>query len=405
MDHERRIPTLADDRTTLGEWGSRLFLAAGILGVLGLAAAAALGWMQGDGLKRFGYAYLVSYAFYLSLSLGALFFVPLQYVTRASWSVVVRRLAEIIGANLPLLAILSLPILFLLPKIYPWAAASPDLPADLLAHKAPYLNVSFFLIRWVAYFVIWSALALLFWRRSLKQDETGEVEITISQERWSAAGLVLYALTVTAAAYDLLMTLDPTWFSTMFGPYFFAGGVVGFFAALTLITCWLQGRGRLAKVIHVEHLHDYGKLLFAFVFFWAYLAFSQYMLIWYANIPEETAWLLRRQQHGWEHLGLILLFGHFLLPFAALMSRFMKRSRPWLLFWATWIFIMHWFDLYWLVMPEAAAGGPAPHLMDLACFVGLGGLFVAGLARLAGGRSLVPTRDPRLNESLAFENA
>jgi len=191
----------------------------------------------------------------------------------------------------------------------------------------------------------------------------------------------------------------------MFGPYYFAGGVVGFYAVLTLITFWLQGQGRLAKLINLEHLHDYGKLLFAFVFFWAYLAFSQYMLIWYANIPEETGWIIRRQSAGWGWLALVLLFGHFLLPFAGLISRYAKRNRKMLLFWAAWIFVMHWADIYWLAMPEFSPVGVPLHLLDLLCFVGLGGLYVAGLAWLAGGRSLVPTKDPRLADSIAFENA
>jgi hypothetical protein len=317
----------------------------------------------------------------------------------------VRRLAEVMAANLPLLAVVGIPVLLLAAQLFPWVSGDTHLPAELLAHKAPYLNFPFFVVRWVVFFGIWSVLGIYYWRRSLAQDASGDPRLTLGMEAVSGPALILYALTVSLASYDLLMSLDPGWFSTMFGPYFFAGGVVGFHAALTMITFWLQGRGLLARVIHIEHLHDYGKLLFAFVFFWAYLAFSQYMLYWYANIPEETGWLLRRQQQGWQWLGLVLLFGHFLLPFAGLMSRFAKRTRPLLVFWAIWIFIMHWCDLYWVVMPEFAAGGPQPHLIDLACFLGLGGVYVAGLAVLATGRSLVPARDPRLADSLAFENA
>ncbi|MFH1845131.1 MAG: quinol:cytochrome C oxidoreductase [bacterium] len=400
---------LEDDRVHLNGLAPRLAGGAAVVGVVGLAASIWLGLAEGDGLRHWGFSYLVSFAFWLSISLGALFFVAIQHLTRASWSVVVRRIAEVMAANLPLLAVLAVPILLLTGKLFPWAGGDAHAGLsdhqDLLDHKAPYLNTTFFTIRWVAYFVIWSGLALYYWRKSLQQDRSGEPRLSITLESRSGPALVLFALTVTFASYDLLMSLDPVWFSTMFGPYYFAGGVVGFYAVLTLITFWLQGRGRLAKVIHIEHLHDYGKLLFAFVFFWAYLAFSQYMLIWYANIPEETGWIIRRQSEGWGWLALVLLFGHFLLPFAGLISRYAKRNRKLLLFWAAWIFVMHWADIYWLAMPEFSPIGVPMHLMDLLCFVGLGGIYVAGLAWLAGGRSLVPTRDPRLADSIAFENA
>jgi hypothetical protein len=405
MSTHRKIPRLEDDRIELGATGGRVFSISLIVGVVGMAAALVFGLRDGDGLVRFGHAYQVAYAWYLSLSLGALFFVAIQHVTRASWSVVVRRLAEVMAANLIWLALLSIPMLLLAPKLLPWASGHGHITPELLEHKRPYLNLTFFYIRWVAYFVVWTGYALWFWRRSVQQDETGDPQISLSMERKSGLALMLYAVTVTLASYDILMSMDPSWFSTMFGPYFFAGGVVAFYAVLTVLTFWLQGQGFVQRVIHEEHLHDYGKLMFAFVFFWAYLAFSQYMLIWYANIPEETAWFLRRQENGWEWFGLALVFGHWLLPFAGLISRFAKRSRSLLLFWAVWILAMHWVDLYWVVMPEVQPTNPAPHLIDLLCMVGLGGLWVAGLAFLAKGRSLVPKRDPRLQDSLGFENA
>ncbi len=405
MAHHRTAPRLEDDRTELGSLGTKVSTIALIIGLVGLVAAVALGLKQGDGMRRFGFSYLVSFAYFLSISLGALFFVTIQHVTRSSWSVVVRRLAENMAALLPLFALLFVPIVLLSGEIFPWVNGTGHTPAELLAHKRPYLNLPFFLGRWVVYFLIWGWLGTSLWRKSRKQDETGDLALTASMSKLSAGGILLFALTVNFAAYDLLMSLDPAWFSTMFGPYYWSGGVVAFIAALILLTLRLQSLGRLSTIINVEHMHDYGKYLFGFVFFWAYLAFSQYMLIWYANIPEETAWFLRRQEHGWEWFGYALIIGHFLLPFAGLISRYAKRNRQLLGFWAAWILLMHWVDLYWLAMPEYGAETPWPQLIDLACFVGLGGIAVAVHVWIAGRGSLVPTRDPRLKNSLAFENA
>lgn len=405
MSHDHKTPSLADARTTLDELGPRLVRVAGAVGLVALAAAAFLGAQRGDGGQAFGWSYLLNFAFFLSLSLGALFFVAVGHVTGAVWNVVCRRMAEVTAANLTTLALLALPVMLLAHRVLPWASGDSHAPAELLAHKAPYLNLEFFYARWALYFLIWCGYALWFWRRSVQQDSSGDPALTLSMRRKSGLCLLLFALSVSFAAYDLLMSLDPSWFSTMFGPYFFAGGFIGFLCFLTLLTFWIQSTGRLRGVIHEEHLHDYGKLLFAFVFFWAYLGFSQYMLIWYANIPEETAWFLTRQTDGWGWVGLALIFGHFLLPFAGLLTQAAKRRKAWLLFWAVWLLAMHWLDLYWIVMPEWRPSGPTIDWLDILTFVGLGGLYVAGIGRLASGRSLVPLRDPRIEDSLAFENA
>ncbi len=409
MLHTTKPPTLADTRTTLDELGPRFLRLGLIVGIVGIAASVLLGLNQGDGLRRLSFSYLTNYAYFLSISLSALFFVALQFITRSSWSVVIRRLAEIAAANLLLLAVLVIPIILAAPKIYTWAAADSHVYAELLAHKQGFLNVPFFAIRWVIYFVIWCGLAFMYRRNSLGQDRTGDPQTTIRLESRSGPALVLFALSVTLASFDLLMSLDPSWYSTMFGVYFFSGGLVCFFALMTLSTLGLNKSGRLTRIVTIEHFHDYGKLMFAFIFFWAYIAFSQYMLIWYANIPEETQWLLRRQQEGWGWLGLVLLFGHFLIPFLGLMSRYTKRRRASLTVFAVWITIMHWADMFWVVMPEfnniSGATGVPLHLVDLTCFLGLGGLYVAGIAWFAGKHSLVPTQDPRLDESIIFENA
>jgi hypothetical protein len=383
--------------------GPRVFGISALVGVIGLAAAVGLGLAQGDGLKHFGFSYLVNYAFFLSISLGALFFIPIMYVTKASWNVVLRRVAEVMAAVMPLLAVLAVPVIFFAGQIYGWT--DPEVAAShAMAHKTGYLSQNAFVIRWVIYFAIWSGYALFFWRQSVAQDATGDLKITRRMENFSGFALMICGLSLAGASFDLLMSIDPLWFSTMFGVYYWAGGFVTFFAVLTLFTMFLQNNGRMVGIVSPEHFHDYGKAMFAFTFFWGYIAFSQYMLYWYANIPEETAWYLHRSQNGWGMLGIAIIFVAFVLPFAGLISRFAKRKRPLLAFWAFWIIGAQWLNLYWVVMPGFSASFTISP-MDLALFVGIGGVWVAALARLAMCGSLVPLKDPRLDESLRFENA
>ena len=397
------VPSLSDTKTTLDGLGGRVFAVSAVIGVLGLAATVALGLAQGDGMRHFGYSYLVNYAFFLGISLAALFFVALQFVVRASWSIVIRRLAEVMAAALPVMALLVIPVIALAGQVYGWAEPA-ERASPLLAHKAAYLSSTWFTVRWVIYFVIWTWLAMTFWRGSVAQDASGDLKITHRLENLSGLALVIFALSVAAASFDLLMSVDFAWFSTIFGVYYWAGTLVAFFAVLTLVTMGLQKSGRLTHIVTGEHYHDYGKLMFAFTFFWAYIAFSQYMLYWYGNIPEETVWFLLRSQNGWGWVGLATVFVTFVLPFAGLISRFAKRNRPMLAFWAYWLIAAQWLNLYWVVMPEFSASFVFTP-MDVTAFVGIGGIWLAAVTRLAMGASLVPSRDPRLGESLRFENA
>ena len=397
------VPSLEDTGTTLDGLGPRVFGISALVGVIGLAAAVGLGLAQGDGLKHFGFSYLVNYAFFLSISLGAHIFIPIMYVTKASWNVVLRRLAEVMAAVMPLLAVLAIPVIIFAGHIYGWM--NPEVAAThAMAHKTGYLSQNAFILRWVIYFAIWSGYALFFWRQSVAQDKSGELEITRRMENFSGFALMLCGLSIAAAAFDLLMSVDPLWFSTMFGVYYWAGGFVTFWAVMTLFTLGLQNSGRMERIVSPEHFHDYGKAMFAFTFFWGYIAFSQYMLYWYANIPEETHWYLIRSTNGWGEVGLTTLFATFALPFAGLISRFAKRKRKILAFWAFWIIIAQWINLYWVVMPQFSEHFTFSP-MDVTAFIGIGGLWVAGITRLAMGNSLVPTGDPRLDESLRFENA
>jgi hypothetical protein len=398
------IPDIFQEERRLGEGAERVWRVAAAVGAVLLAVSVVLA-LVGGGAKRLAFAYLTSYAWALSLALGALFFVLLQHLTRAGWSVVVRRLAEGVAGTLPYWAAGAVPVLASMSLLYHWTHPDAVAADVLLQAKAPYLNVPFFIVRLAVYFAVWIWLVRFFAGRSRHQDESGDPAVSLLLQRRSAPAMIGFALTATFASFDLLMSLDPHWFSTIFGVYFFAGSIVGFVALLTVLALLLQRSGLLRRVITVEHYHDLGKLLFAFTVFWAYIAFSQYMLYWYAAIPEETGWLVRRQSHGWGVVGLVLLAGHFLLPFLVLLSRTPKRTPRLLGVVAVWMLLVHWVDLYWLAMPEASPERAVPQLVDLTVFAGVAALGVAFVVLSLRKGSLVPERDPRLAESLGFENA
>jgi len=397
-----------DEKLELGDLGPRIVKLAGGVGIVFLALTVVLGMTVGDDMRKFFHSYLVSLTFFLSLALGALFFVLLQHLTRSRWSVVVRRLAEILTMTFPVLGVLFVvgllaPMIAGNDSLYLWTtdAAQHD---HLIQGKAGWLNVPFFAVRIVIYFVAWTLLSRYFFKKSLEQDESSDPEISERLRVVSAPGMIIYAFTTGFAAFDLLMSLDPHWFSTIFGVNYFAGCAVGIMALLAVVALFLQSRGKLEHSITVEHYHDIGKLLFAFIFFWGYIAFSQFMLIWYADLPEETIWFRHRMFTSWKWLSLVLLFGHFCFPFVCLLSRETKRRLHLLAGFAVWMLVMHFFDVYWQVMPEYDKSGFVFGLVDLTALIGVGGIFVAAAARVGSGVRLVPTGDPRLGESLSFEN-
>lgn len=376
-------------------------LALGGVGVVCLLAAYLLG--RSSDTERFWFSYLVAFMFGLSVALGALFFVVVQFLTKAGWSVVVRRIAENLMATLPLFAALFVVVVVGLPYTHhQWWHLKPGID-PLVDAKSGYLNPSFFILRAVTYFLVWSGLAVSFRSRSIAQDQSRDQEITYVQQRWAPPALILFALTVSLAAIDWMMSMEPRWYSTMWGVYFFAGSVLASFAALTLLARWLQSNGFITRVINVEHYHDLGKLLFGFIVFWTYIAFSQYFLIWYANMPEETIWFAHRTQGDWGTVGRLLIVGHFAIPFFFLLPRGVKRNRVALSLAAAWMLAIHYVDLYFIIMPVGRAA-PRPSILDFLCLLGVVALQLALFARLAAGAELVPLGDPRLPESLAFEN-
>lgn len=398
----------ADLRHVAAEKTHRLVLVSAAAGVVGIGLAFASSFLTSLGFKHFLYAYLLNFCYFLTLSLGALFFVLLHHVTRAGWSVVVRRIAEVMASTIPFWALLFIPILLLVltgnGSLYSWNDAKLVQHDELLQKKTAYLDAPFFAIRTAVYFALWSAIAWYYRRNSLLQDETADKYLTLRMQKWSGPALLVYAGTVTFASFDWLMSLDPHWFSTIYGVYVFSGCAVGVFAALVLAAVILQQRGFLQDSITTEHYHDLGKFLFGFVFFWGYIAFSQYLLIWYANIPEETTWFRVRQSGGWFWVSMLLLFGHLLVPFCGLMSRSVKRNKLALAGWSAFLLVMHWIDLYWLVMPQLNRSGPVFAFVDVFCLVGFGGIYLAVALQIARGKALIPVKDPWLAESLAFKN-
>jgi len=477
LAHHREPQLKEDDTRRLGAGARSFGLAAVVVGLIALVVAVIVAKLPGGGgLERFGYAYVVNYGYFLSLTLGGLFIVLITHVFRAGWVVMVRRIAEVMAANMPVMAVLFVPILLYVflgnGMLYPWAAKSFDDPSasghhasvethdarvitvsdqpaadeggghraaeariegdhaegglvaeraeeydemvhELVPGKRPYLTRWFFTLRWILYLAIWSGLGLYFLKTSTAQESGGDrAKLTRKMEKLAAPSTLVFALTLTFAAFDLIMSLDPVWFSTMWGVYYFAGSVMGAVATLILALMALQRAGYLPSV-SVEHYHDLGKLLFTFVFFWGYIAFSQFMLIWYGNLPEESYWFELRGIttqagnpfiSGWTWVALALLFGHLLIPFLGLLSRWIKRSGKLLGFWAVWLLVMHWVDLWWGVMPSYTSPNPVVPTVELLCLVGIGGVALGGAVLLATKQSLVASGDPRLGDSVGHVN-
>lgn len=427
MSHAEPI-NIANEQVHLGARAGTLYKLTGIVALAAFGGGVALAFTTNN-MNQFLRAYLVAFAFFLSVGLGSLFFVLVQHLTHAGWSVVVRRLAELLMFSLPVLAVLSVPIILGAPLIYEWVdwTAHPEahhLTEGMIAKRDGWLNPTLFTARIAIYFVIWATLAWLLFRRSVRQDSNGDPQETRRNEFTSAPGILLFAISLTLGSFDLLKSAEPEWFSTIFGVYYFAGSVGCAFATITLFAMFIQRLGFLKNAITTEHYHDLGKLIFAFVVFWGYIAFSQYMLIWYANMPEETFWYFSRASADsgtsrWQIVAWVVLFGHLIIPLLGLLSRHVKRNRMLLAFWAVWMLVMHWVDLYWIVTPAitegtmvvnnetvAAPTAPfGPHLLfDLLCMVGMFGAIATAVFWRARNVALVPLKDPRLNESLKFEN-
>lgn len=370
-------------------------------GVLGLVVSG-IGWYVDA--ARFYHAWLTAFLFWLSLGLAGLFFTMLHYLTAARWSVVLRRISEGVMLQLPWMILAFVPILPGMNDLFPWSHVDAVAADPLLQWKSGYLNVEFFIVRAVVFFVVWAMLALLLGKKSLKQDTQPDIDHVKGLRKVSAVGMLLFAVTVTYAAFDWLMSLQPHWYSTIFGVYFFGGCFLGGLALITVLCLFLRKNGLLKESVTVEHYHDLGKLMFAFTIFWAYIGFSQYLLIWYGNIPEETFWFRSRWEGGWKPLSLVLLFGHFVIPFVVLLFQGVKRRFTLIGLVAVWLLLMHWVDLYWVVYPTYSESAVAVGWIEIAPVIGLGGVFFALFWRSLSARPLLPVGDPWLEASKKFVN-
>ncbi len=382
----------------------------GVLAVVGLGATLGAAMSQ-DGRARAMFSYLFAFEAVLAIALGALGWVLVDHTVRSSWTAVIKRIAETVAVTLPLFAILWLPIGTLgFHDLYPWSHETDA----ILERKRWFLSNGFFFGRAALYLVIWSALSWALYRNSVKQDTASESEVKVLTKRlWSisAPGIILYALSQSFQAVDWLMSLQPHWYSTMFGVYYFAQSILAFYAFMVLVTMGLQRAGVLKNAVTVEHFHDLGKYIYGFTVFWAYIAFSQFMLIWYANMPEETIFFMVRLEGGWSKISYLLPVAHFAIPFLFLLSRRMKRNRVALASAAVWTLVMHCVDMYWLVLPNFGTHGEGSnegHLAfawtDLTALVGVAGAFIAVFGYFLTKNKVVNLNDPRLPESLAHEN-
>ena len=350
--------------------------------------------------KRTWHAFLTSSLFVLFISLGGMFFTSVQHVSKAGWSVNIRRLMEGFSVYIPLGAVFAFALLFSGDHLYSWFNKETVAGDVLLQHKSAYLNWTFFLIRLVVFFAIWIVFSKILNSLSLKQDKTGDPEISNKSIPYSVAFLTLFALSFSFFTFDVLMSLEPHWFSTIFAVYCFAGLFHSFIAVLILLIIYFRRTGVLdKKIVNENHLHDLGKFLLGLTIFWAYIAFSQYMLIWYANLPEEAVYYLHRSGGSWKWLSLALILFKFIVPFLFLLPRWVKRDEGALIIASVLILVMQYVDIYWMVYPQLDHKHLIFGWVEIGTLLGFIGLFCLSLFHFFSKHPLVPLQDPRQKES------
>jgi hypothetical protein len=370
-----------------------------IVGVLGLATS--IPALMGKP-EMFYRSYLLAFVFWNGLAVGSLAVLMLQYLTGGAWGIAIRRPLEAAARTLPLCALFFVPVIFGMHRLYEWTHADVVAQDELLRKKTFYLNEPFFLVRTAVAYAVWMLVAYFLTRLSARQDAASDHRaIDRNLQKLSGGGLVLYALTVTWTSVDWVMSLEPHWYSTMYGVIFMVSQALAALALATLAVLRLSPSEPMRSFLGGRIRHDLGKMLFAFVMIWAYVNFSQYLIVWSGNIPEEIHWYLARFRGGWGAIGLAILVFHFLLPFMLLLSREANRNPRLLAGAAGLLVFMRFLDTAWLVLPAFSAGQLVIHWTDLTLPIGLGGLWLAFYARNLASRPLLPEHDPGFEEALA----
>jgi hypothetical protein len=379
---------------------NRIQKSALIVGVVALAFC-------GAGLtldkSQFFQSYLFGYLFWFGISVGCFSVVALHHLVGGGWGFVIQRILESGSRTLPLMFVFFLPLFFGMQDLYLWARPGAAVDA-ILQQKAPYLNAPFFWIRAVFYFAVWGVFIYFLNKWSHAQDRTGYPLLTLKIEKIAGPALVFYVLTMTFAAFDWVMSLEPHWFSTIFGVIFVVGQGLTTLAFAIIGVRLLEKREPIASVIQTKHFHDLGNLMFAFVLLWAYVSFSQFFIIWSGNLPEEITWYVHRLHGGWGVMGMVIVIFHFFVPFVLLLLRKTKQRSKVLVKIAVAMFFIRMIDLYWTVAPNFNEGKFGVHWMDILAPLGIGGVWMAMFISQLKGRALMPVNDPRLAEAFAVRH-
>ncbi len=362
---------------------------------IGIVVSAICAWGAYVHWTRFLQAYLVAFFFWLNISLGCFAILMLQHMIKGRWGLVIRRSLEAGASTLPLMVLFFIPLLAGHARLYP--------PPPTTGFKAVYLNWPFFLGRAVFYFAVWVLMAWLLNKWSDDQDRTGDPVFQARLTRLSGPGLIIFGLTITFAAVDWVMSLETGFFSTIYGMIFMVAAALAAMAFITVMAMILARYKPLSEVATAERFHNYGNLLLVFVLLWAYLSFSQFLIIWAGNLQDEIPWYVSRAYGGWGVIALFLVLFHFAIPFVLLLNRPITKSSRALAGVAIALFIMGWVDLYWIIEPAFRPQGPQLSWMDIATPFGLGGLWMAVFLQKLRKRPLLPLHDPRFEEVLEYD--
>jgi hypothetical protein len=382
-------------RSDLRRWRMRALIV-GIVGMAGMAA----GMLVFHQPFQFYQSYLWAFIFVLGLAVGPLAWLMLQYLTGGAWGVVIRRPAEAAARTLPLVLVLFLPIVIGIPNLYPWAHPNVVAADRILTHQAVYLNYRLFLLRAFVYFFGWMFLSYYFNRWSRVEDREGPAKAHGKMSFLAGPGLIFWSFSVTFMAIDWVMSLHSQWFSTMFGLLYMAGQGLTAMAFLITLLVALQATEPMSRVLTMRHFHDLGKMMFMMIMVWAYFSYSQFLIVWTGNLPEEIPWYLARMNGGWGYIGLALVLFHFALPFSLLLSRDLKRNAKLLRKIAVFVLFIRMVDIYWQVTPYFYSQRFHFSWMDVAAPAGLIGIWLAYFFIQLEKRPLMPLHEPNLEEAL-----